>query len=116
MDTIVAALALQEQGVDHRSLTLYRLAFGQPRQQELLENLLCREFDDAEIAAIKHKLMIDLAPLNYLDAAPDLIEVSDDHSVILVTKPSLAFERDLNVRFEINSLQSRDDRLPGAEK
>ena len=97
-------------------LSLYRLAFGQPRQQELLENLLRREFDIAEIAEIKRKLMIDLAPLNYLDAKPDSIEVSDDHSAIVVTKPSPAFERDLNMRFEINSFPSRDDCLPGAEK
>lgn len=99
-----------------RILSLYRLAFGQPRQQELLENLLHREFDAAEIAEIKYKLMIDLAPLNYLDAVPDSIEVSDDHSAILVTEPSSAFERDLNVRFEISSLPSRDDLPSAAEK
>ena len=44
-------------------LTLYRLAFGQPRQEELLENLLSRDFSDDEIAKIKQKLMINLSPL-----------------------------------------------------
>ncbi|CAE6773720.1 DEAD/DEAH box helicase [Paraburkholderia nemoris] len=46
-------------------LSLYRLAFGQPRQQELLENLLVREFDEDGIEEVRRKLMIDLAPLNY---------------------------------------------------
>ncbi len=44
-------------------LALYRLAFGQPRQEELLENLLTRDFRDDEIAKIKQKLMINLSPL-----------------------------------------------------
>jgi hypothetical protein len=46
-------------------LTLYRLAFGQPRQQELLENLLVRDFNEDGIEEVRRKLMIDLAPLNY---------------------------------------------------
>lgn len=45
-------------------LSLYRLAFGQPRQQELLENLLGRNLDSDEMAEVRKKLMIDLAPLN----------------------------------------------------
>lgn len=45
-------------------LSLYRLAFGQPRQQELLENLLGRDLDSDEMAEVRKKLMIDLAPLN----------------------------------------------------
>ena len=44
-------------------LSLYRLAFGQPRQEELLENLLSRDFNDDEIKKIKQKLMINLSPL-----------------------------------------------------
>ncbi|MFK5925905.1 MAG: helicase-related protein [Desulfuromusa sp.] len=44
-------------------LSLYRLAFGQPRQEELLENLLSRKFNDDEIEKIKQKLMINLSPL-----------------------------------------------------
>ncbi|MCR1767720.1 helicase-related protein [Burkholderia glumae] len=96
-------------------LSLYRLAFGQPRQQELLENLLCREFDIAEIAEIKRKLMIDLAPLNYLPAPPDSIEIPDDDNAIVVTKPLPASEENSNVPFKINPPPSRDDQLPGAE-
>ncbi|MGF6872204.1 helicase-related protein [Paraburkholderia sp. MM5477-R1] len=97
-------------------LSLYRLAFGQPRQQELLENLLCREFDAAEIAEIQRKLMIDLAPLNYLHAASDPIEIPADDTAIMVTKPFSAREDDANVTFEINPFASHDDQLPGAEK
>lgn len=44
-----------------RILSLYRLAFGQPRQQELLENLLHRKFDAKDVAEVRRKLMIDLA-------------------------------------------------------
>ena len=49
-----------------RILSLYRLTFGQPRQQELLENLLHRDMSIEEINMIKKKLVIDLAPINYL--------------------------------------------------
>lgn len=60
-------------------LSLYRLAFGQPRQQELLENLLHRDFDAGEVAQIMCKLMIDLAPLNYMDGSSvDHIEIALD--------------------------------------
>ncbi len=44
-------------------LALYRLSFGQPRQEGLLENLLLREFSEKEIALIKSKLMINLSPI-----------------------------------------------------
>ena len=44
-------------------LALYRLAFGQPRQEELLSNLLNREFSAEEIEQIKQCLVINLAPL-----------------------------------------------------
>ncbi|PWQ95472.1 DEAD/DEAH box helicase [Leucothrix pacifica] len=45
-------------------LALYRLSFGQPRQEDLLKNLLERDFSKEEIALIFSKLMIDLSPLN----------------------------------------------------
>lgn len=48
-----------------KTLTLYRLAFGQPRQEELLQNLLKRNFLESEIDQIKDKLMINLSPLVY---------------------------------------------------
>ena len=44
-------------------LSLYRLAFGQPRQEELLDNLLKRNFTTEEIEIIKKALVINLSPL-----------------------------------------------------
>jgi len=44
-------------------LSLYRLAFGQPRQEELLSNLLERKMSDDEIKAMTDALVINLAPL-----------------------------------------------------
>lgn len=46
-----------------KTLALYRLAFGQPRQEELLDNLLKRNFTESEIDLIKNKLMINLSPM-----------------------------------------------------
>ena len=48
-----------------RVLSLYRLAFGQPRQQEMLETLLRRQYTAEDIKEIRRALMIDLAPINY---------------------------------------------------
>jgi hypothetical protein len=50
-----------------RILSLYRLAFGQPRQQELLEFLLERGdlVTAEEVNALEKNLLIDLAPINY---------------------------------------------------
>lgn len=50
-----------------RILSLYRLSFGQPRQQELVENLLKRTFTGADLQEIRRALLIDLAPINYLN-------------------------------------------------
>ena len=44
-------------------LSLYRLAFGQPRQEELLSNLLERKMKHKEIKAMTDALVINLAPL-----------------------------------------------------
>ena len=44
-------------------LVLYRLAFGQPRQEELLENLLKRNINTQEQGLIK-RMMINLSPLS----------------------------------------------------
>ncbi|MDA3832751.1 MAG: hypothetical protein PF495_05085 [Spirochaetales bacterium] len=44
-------------------LSLYRLAFGQPRQEELILNLLHRNFSDDDIRKITKFLVINLAPL-----------------------------------------------------
>lgn len=48
-----------------RILALYRLSFGQPRQQELIENLLKRNFSETDLAEIRRALLVDLAPVNY---------------------------------------------------
>lgn len=63
-------------------LSLYRLAFGQPRQQELLENLLHRDFTADEVSEIRRKLMIDLAPVNYVKkkTGADVLEVQSDQA------------------------------------
>lgn len=47
-----------------RILSLYRLSFGQPRQQELIENLLRRNYKDADLREIRDALLVDLAPIN----------------------------------------------------
>lgn len=44
-------------------LSLYRLAFGQPRQEELLDNLLKRNFSPEEFEQIKNALVINLSPM-----------------------------------------------------
>lgn len=48
-----------------KTLAIYRLAFGQPRQVELIEHLLEKQFDFEEIEAIRKNLMIDLSPISY---------------------------------------------------
>ncbi|ABV86596.1 DEAD/DEAH box helicase [Shewanella pealeana] len=49
-----------------RILVLYRLAFGQPRQQELLESFTDCDIENEEFNRVKDSLIIDLAPLNSL--------------------------------------------------
>ncbi len=44
-------------------LAIYRLAFDQPRQEELLSNLLERKMSEDEIKAMTDALVINLAPL-----------------------------------------------------
>ncbi len=46
-------------------LVLYRLAFGQPRQQELLDTFSNCDIDSSEFKSTKDALIIDLAPLNF---------------------------------------------------
>jgi hypothetical protein len=48
-----------------RIIALYRLSFGQPRQQELIENLLMRAYSDADLDEIRRALLVDLAPIHY---------------------------------------------------
>lgn len=49
-----------------RILSLYRLSFGQPRQQELLEELLRRDYSREDLAEIRRALLVELAPVKYL--------------------------------------------------
>ena len=46
-------------------MAIYRLAFGQPRQEEFLDNLLKRKFTDDEIGWITRMLVINLSPMNH---------------------------------------------------
>jgi hypothetical protein len=48
-----------------KTLAVYRLAFGQPRQAELVEHLLEHEFNPDEMRQILDNLMIDLSPISY---------------------------------------------------
>ncbi|WP_274026678.1 DEAD/DEAH box helicase [Vibrio parahaemolyticus] len=47
-------------------LVLYRLAFGQPRQQELLESFTDCDIESEEFNRVKDSLIINLAPLNVI--------------------------------------------------
>ena len=48
-----------------RTLAIYRLTFGQPRQVELIEHLLAKDFSPEEIDLIRSKLLINLSPISY---------------------------------------------------
>lgn len=54
-----------------RILSLYRLSFGQPRQQELIEELLRRDYSAADLAEIRRALLVELAPINYIGTCQD---------------------------------------------
>lgn len=45
-----------------RTLTLYRLAFGQPRQSDLIDHLLNTQFSSAQMEQLERNLLIDLRP------------------------------------------------------
>ena len=51
-----------------KTLTIYRLAFGQPRQEELVEHLLERDFSEEELENIRETLIVDLCPISYKGA------------------------------------------------
>jgi hypothetical protein len=46
-----------------RTLAIYRLAFGQPRQSELVEHLL-RHVPEEKLGQVRSKLLIDLSPIS----------------------------------------------------
>jgi hypothetical protein len=47
-----------------RTLAIYRLAFGQPRQSELIDHLL-KHIPPHKIPEIRKHLLIDLSPISY---------------------------------------------------
>ncbi|MDF1738650.1 MAG: DEAD/DEAH box helicase [Verrucomicrobiales bacterium] len=53
--------------LDHilKTLAIYRLAFGQPRQAELVDHLLERKLSQEEIQHVMDTLMINLSPIRY---------------------------------------------------
>ena len=48
-----------------KTLAIYRLAFGQPRQAELVDHLLERNLTEEEIRNVWEALAIDLSPISY---------------------------------------------------
>jgi hypothetical protein len=55
------------QRLDHllATLALYRLAFGQPRQTELIDHLLAKNLSGEDIEAALDRLIIDLSPIRF---------------------------------------------------
>ncbi len=53
-----------------RTLAIYRLAFGQPRQSELIEHLL-KHIPPGRIPEVRKRLLIDLSPISYAPAQED---------------------------------------------
>lgn len=53
-----------------RTLSIYRLAFGQPRQSELIEHLL-KHIPPGRISEVRKRLLIDLSPISYAPAQED---------------------------------------------
>lgn len=48
-----------------KTLAIYRLAFGQPRQAELVDHLLERNLSEEEIQHVMDTLMVNLSPIRY---------------------------------------------------
>jgi len=57
--------SLDQSRLNHilRTLAIYRLAFGQPRQAELVDHLLERNFSPEELRDVMDQLVIDLSPM-----------------------------------------------------
>ena len=65
-----------------KTLAIYRLAFGQPRQAELVEHLLERNLSKEEIQYIMDNLMINLSPIRFGEEKP-LVDTVDDSARML---------------------------------
>ncbi len=77
---LIPSLAFSEEARRYpnmqKVLSLYRLAFGQPGQSELLEHLKSLNLDSDALAYLKRQLMIRLAPVLYrTDVGRHLIAV-----------------------------------------
>jgi len=48
-----------------RTLAIYRLAFGQPRQTELVDHLIKNDLDQKDLDQVMSKLMVNLSPMSY---------------------------------------------------
>lgn len=59
-----------------RSLAIYRLAFGQPRQSELVEHLL-KNVPPAVLEQVRSRLLIDLSPISYRPSQASLVPLRD---------------------------------------
>ncbi len=58
-----------------RTLAIYRLAFGQPRQSELIDHLL-KHIPPDKIPEIRKRLLIDLSPISYAVGDAQVTEVT----------------------------------------
>ena len=69
IDRIVLSLPYSKEAIRLNqimaTLTFYRLTFGQPRQEELVETLF-KNTDPELLKQIRENLMIDLSPISYL--------------------------------------------------
>jgi len=69
IDRIILSLPYSKEAVRLNqilaNLALYRLTFGQPRQEELVETLF-KKIDPELLPQIRENLMIDLSPISYL--------------------------------------------------
>ena len=50
-----------------KTLAIYRLAFGQPRQVELVDHLLKTNLSASDLKTVMNTLMLDLSPISYLN-------------------------------------------------
>lgn len=67
-----------------RTLAIYRLAFGQPRQSELIEHLL-KHVPPEKFADVRKRLLIDLSPISYTRMSSEAAESTMGESSDQVT-------------------------------
>jgi hypothetical protein len=73
-----------------KTLAIYRLAFGQPRQAELVEHLLTNIPED-RIADIRRRLMVDLSPISYRGSSQhSMISVFGPQSLVILNQSEMS--------------------------